>query len=443
MKIKTNYYCLVDSNNKPDFRYIFKNKKDAEKKRQQIKNSLTGETLFVSKNKRDFFIDGIKKDFISPDKKIDIKKGCWATLKTKKISLLDTISPETYFTKVIQESNNFSISPVNIEIEQPIRKKVLNKKPISNKTTINNSSKTYTPKPPLQNTSTSSTISKTNSEKKRLIKKSITTPKKTFSRLPTLEFYKNFSLLNSRIFIGNFAMLLIICLGFILYNNNISNKELAKAISKKQQKIIAQKSNPHTNISVLGAMDKKTSPVPTNLNTDNIDKIVFDTLSKFEEIKADQLEESIKKMVAGTPMEKMAPYIAKKDKIVAAFLVGISKKESNYGRRVPVLNGQDCFNYWGYRGKRKRMGTGGHTCFDSPEDAVETVGGRIERLVKSGVDTPEEMVLWKCGSNCNATGGWPAARKWIADVNMYYTKMLNTASNDEKASEKIKVLESI
>ncbi len=104
---------------------------------------------------------------------------------------------------------------------------------------------------------------------------------------------------------------------------------------------------------------------------------------------------------------------------------------------MPVLNGKDCYNYWGYRGIRKRMGSGGHTCFDSPEDAVKTVGGRISRLVKSGVDTPQEMVLWKCGSNCNATGGWAAAHKWISDVNMYYSKMLTPTDTTSESEENI------
>lgn len=138
------------------------------------------------------------------------------------------------------------------------------------------------------------------------------------------------------------------------------------------------------------------------------------------------LEKQIREMVKGYPIEKMVPYIAKKDRIVAAFIVGIARKESGWGKHVPVLNGQDCYNYWGYRGIRKLMGTGGHTCFNSPEDAVDTVAKRIETLVDEyGKNTPEKMVIWKCGSDCSVTGGQAAANKWISDVTMYFNK-LNT-----------------
>jgi hypothetical protein len=123
-------------------------------------------------------------------------------------------------------------------------------------------------------------------------------------------------------------------------------------------------------------------------------------------------------------MEKMTPYIAEKDRKVAAFLVAIAKKESNWGKRVPVLNGQDCFNYWGYRGIRDRMGTGGHTCFDSPEDAVDTVAGRLKELVEADIDTPEEMVIWKCGSSCAGHSDY-SVKKWISDVEMYFSEFGN------------------
>lgn len=136
------------------------------------------------------------------------------------------------------------------------------------------------------------------------------------------------------------------------------------------------------------------------------------------------LENEIRKMVKGYPIEKMVPYIAEKDRTVAAFLVGIARKESSWGKRVPVLNGQDCYNYWGYRGIRKLMGTGGHTCFNSPKDAVDTVSKRLSVLINEyGKNTPEKMVIWKCGSDCEATGGQAAANKWISDVTMYFNQL--------------------
>lgn len=142
-----------------------------------------------------------------------------------------------------------------------------------------------------------------------------------------------------------------------------------------------------------------------------------------DRIKKKDFEKEIMSMVSGYPIEKMVPEIIKQDRVVAAFLIAIAKKESNWGKRVPVLDGQDCFNYWGYRGIRDRMGTGGHTCFDSPKDAVETVGKRIEYLVsETKRNTPDKMVVWKCGYDCS----WDnktAVRKWISDVDLYFKKL--------------------
>ncbi len=144
-----------------------------------------------------------------------------------------------------------------------------------------------------------------------------------------------------------------------------------------------------------------------------LQEIVSDTLEK------DALEKRIREMVAGYPIEQMVPAILKEDRLVAMFLVSIAKKESNWGKRVPVLDGEDCFNYWGYRGIRARMGTGGHTCFDSPEDAVKTVAVRIQKLVEQEkLNTPEKIIIWKCGYSC-AGHSKESVRKWIADVDMY------------------------
>jgi len=145
-----------------------------------------------------------------------------------------------------------------------------------------------------------------------------------------------------------------------------------------------------------------------------------------------KVEEDILALVKGYPIEKMVPEIAKRDRMIAALLVAIARKESQWGKRVPVLNGEDCFNYWGYRGIRKRMGTGGHTCFDSPEDAVNTVAKRIENLVeKEGLNTPAKMVVWKCGYDCS----WDsrtAIQKWISDVDYYFQK-LNKEDSEENS----------
>lgn len=139
--------------------------------------------------------------------------------------------------------------------------------------------------------------------------------------------------------------------------------------------------------------------------------------------KPSPLENEITEMTKGYPIEEMAPYIANQDQDVAAFLVSIAKKESNWGKRVPVLDGHDCYNYWGYRGKSDRMGTGGHTCFKNRKEAVAKVSKRIETLVKEKkLDTPSEMIVWKCGSSCSGHSQ-ESVSKWIADVSFYFKKL--------------------
>lgn len=143
----------------------------------------------------------------------------------------------------------------------------------------------------------------------------------------------------------------------------------------------------------------------------------------FGEVTKEKYEDSIRDMVKGYPIEAMLPYIFEQDRLTAAFLIGIAKKESNWGKRIPVLEGQDCFNYWGYRGVRRMMGTGGHTCFNSREDAVETVAARLNRLIQSEkLDTPEKMIVWKCGFSCQGHSR-ESVKKWISDVDMYFSQL--------------------
>ncbi|KKP78610.1 MAG: hypothetical protein A2271_01900 [Candidatus Moranbacteria bacterium RIFOXYA12_FULL_35_19] len=135
------------------------------------------------------------------------------------------------------------------------------------------------------------------------------------------------------------------------------------------------------------------------------------------------LEKNINVLLAGYPMEKMAPYISTKEKRTAAFLIGIAKKESNWGKYSPKLNGKDCFNYWGYRGQSENMTPSGYTCFSSPREAVNVVGKRISALINdSELSTPEEMIVWKCGWNCTGHSD-ESVSKWIADVGIYYNKV--------------------
>lgn len=158
--------------------------------------------------------------------------------------------------------------------------------------------------------------------------------------------------------------------------------------------------------------------------SNELDELVAEAMNSLsEDRKKEDFENQVREMVKGYPIEEMVPYILEKDRTVASFIIAIGKKESNWGKRVPVLNGQDCYNYWGYRGIRKLMGTGGHTCFNSRKDAVDTIAKRIETLVEEKkLNTPEKMVVWKCGSTCAGHGKYDV-QKWIDDVDMYFQKL--------------------
>ena len=138
-----------------------------------------------------------------------------------------------------------------------------------------------------------------------------------------------------------------------------------------------------------------------------------------------------KELTKGHPIEMRSAYIGRFDETTAAYLVAIAKKESNWGKRVPVHNGEDCYNYWGFRDPDNTLGSGGHSCFESPEEAVRIVGKRIHELVDVYErDTPQEMVVWKCGSRCNTEES--SVKKWISDVSYYYEKFLDTSYQEQE-----------
>ncbi len=222
---------------------------------------------------------------------------------------------------------------------------------------------------------------------------------------------KNLANLWSPVQLWNFSIVGAIIIGMI------SMTIIYKLLGSGASAVSVANKNENSKTEVLGATSEKGDS--QDKSSEYIEKIIEDS----EAAKKDELEKKIRSMVKGYPIEKMIPYIIEKDQIVAAFLIGIAKKESGWGEHVPVLEGQDCYNYWGYRGKRKLMGTGGHTCFNGPKDAVDTVAKRIEFLVENKkLDTPAKMIIWKCGSACNKDDQ-AAVRKWISDVNMYFGKL--------------------
>jgi hypothetical protein len=141
--------------------------------------------------------------------------------------------------------------------------------------------------------------------------------------------------------------------------------------------------------------------------------------------KQQEFERKIRGLVQGHPIEKMSPYIAKEEPLVAAMFIAIAKKESSWGERVPVNGGEDCYNYVGFRLKTEEMGSDGHSCFSSPKEGFEVTVKRIKALIyKEGMTTAEKMVKpWKCGYDCS----WDnpsAVRKWVSDVDYYLDKVL-------------------
>lgn len=132
-------------------------------------------------------------------------------------------------------------------------------------------------------------------------------------------------------------------------------------------------------------------------------------------------EKKMRDIVTGYPIENMLPFIVARNERVAQYLVAIAKKESDWGKYSPQKAGKTCYNYWGYRGTYNQTASG-YSCFDSPEQAVRQVGDRIEDLLNKKIDTPEEMIVWKCGSTC-AGHDRQGVLKWISDVKLYYNKL--------------------
>jgi hypothetical protein len=211
--------------------------------------------------------------------------------------------------------------------------------------------------------------------------------------------------------------------------SHIINDELEKIFSPEKQLLSANISSQKTPSPKKVKKNKQTKVCSSSsISLQQINKNDFKKIQ--EKIKQNQTEDNLKKqlnlILSGTPMEKMIEPISQQDKLIAAFLVGIALKESQLGKHSPKLNGQDCFNYWGYRGKRVRMGTGGHTCFDSPEDAVETVAKRLQTLaIAQHRNTPDKMIIWKCGNSC-ANHSPESVSKWIKDVSIYFNKIKNS-----------------
>ncbi len=215
----------------------------------------------------------------------------------------------------------------------------------------------------------------------------------------------------SLIRLWNFSILTAIVIGMV--SMSFIYRYFGQSVSAGDGDTLSKKNN-------IEILENKKTNNDRKVGKNYDEKVLKELKEKKDKI---NFEKKVKKMVKGYPIEKMLPYIFKQDKTTASFLIAIAKKESNWGKRVPVLNGQDCYNYWGYRQKRKRMGSGGHTCFNNRRDAVETVGRRLHTLQKKyNRTTPAKMIVWKCGNSCETHSKY-SVEKWISDVSLYYNKL--------------------
>ncbi|MCK4636015.1 MAG: hypothetical protein KAT32_04055 [Candidatus Moranbacteria bacterium] len=220
-------------------------------------------------------------------------------------------------------------------------------------------------------------------------------------------------------------LLMFIFVNFFLINSPFSREQSVFAKETEEKEIDSQ-------IDFSGILDKNPEDIIQDIIDEAEEKIREaeereEQLIKEAEEKEKQrvLTEKLAVMLEGHPMVEMADEIAKQDQKVAALIVGIGKKESNWGKRSPSKDGQDCFNYWGYKTSGSRGQALGHACFGSREEAVETIAKRISYFVyETKRDTPAKIVIWKCGSSCATTGGQAAANKWISDVQIYYNQVL-------------------
>ncbi len=138
-------------------------------------------------------------------------------------------------------------------------------------------------------------------------------------------------------------------------------------------------------------------------------------------------EQLIREILTGHPMAEMAPELAAQDPLVASFLVGIAKQESNWGKRSPSKDGVDCYNYWGYKTSGSRGKALGHACFGSRAEAVQTVGKRVSYFViDQNRTTARKLLVWKCGRSC-ATHNPAGVERWVNVIDRY-RKLLPVSS---------------
>ncbi len=403
MKIKKEYYCITDNYNNPRFDLLFESVEDARKKLHQIQTRTRMRSFFSLRKCQSGIFNFAK--IAACDSQSHRQKILAQQLRIGKVYLMDNINPEKVFRRVKHSpQNELSFSKLrereNVIIESPFAR-----------TTKNSAKK-------------SKRVGKKMAVGKILSGLKNSSPTSGFGFFRRSHWSNPF--LRNRALVGGLTLGLIIALATGLIISNQRNASLAEKMALNQ--IASTQSH-------LKALEKKEEQLSQKFNED-LEVFVLGMMDRFDQLEKDELEEEIRSIVKDTPMEKMAPYIAQKDRQVAAFIVGIGMKESRFGIHAPVDEyGNDCMNYWGYTMRTERKGTGGnghpfHSCFNSAEEAVDIVGGRIERLIAADINTPQEMVLWKCGSD-KACQNAPSAKKWVSDISIYYNKLNNNEIEEE------------
>jgi hypothetical protein len=180
------------------------------------------------------------------------------------------------------------------------------------------------------------------------------------------------------------------------------------------------------NTEASGSEDQKAEQEEEQSAKKSVDSAVKkEESSEDHDVQSKTFEELAYEMTEGYPIQKMLPYILEQDPEVAKYFIAISKQESGMGVHVPLLNGQDCYNYQGYRAKRKLMGTGQHTCFNSRKDAVETISKRLHTLIYDNKqDTARKLVgTWKCGSKDCAGHSKESVDRWVNTVESVHDQL--------------------
>ena len=141
--------------------------------------------------------------------------------------------------------------------------------------------------------------------------------------------------------IAKFFIAIPLTAGFV-FNPNISEGKVNKqtsSLNKYKTLLVYDKQPSQDKVKIVVTEE-------TNANQEQNEISVVEDNSFTEKANKNGVTEGqlarMEKMVAGYPIAKMLPYIAKRDSVTAAFLVSIAKKESNLGKVSPRTKDGDC-----------------------------------------------------------------------------------------------------